>query len=397
MKQEILSIKYGRGLIPSRFSINGLLEPTLGPAASGGDEPRAGGIGGGIFPPNPNFDDGRKDYCGNFLYENNVLKQILFDGGYITISGSTPTYHYYLKDHLGNNRVVVNQSGTVEQVNHYYPFGGLFGESTGGDVQRFKYNGKELERMHGLDWYDYGARHMDGARCVFTTMDPLCEKYYGVSPYVYCLDNPIKYIDPHGSDVHPTDNAAYSVILNTLSPDDRQYVILDKIGNIDYNAMKSHESESGNYKSLLSMVGSDLIFNISIQENYSYMDNQGSNIPDKLTYIGPQEELIDSEISYTSGLTTGESGKYGITLLPGRGNSGVNSPDVAAYIYIHPSLSQTGKAEALSHELYGHGYLYNEYRDRSISGHHVVNMTEQNQLLKQHVINARKETLSYLK
>ena len=138
------------------------------------------------------------DYCGNVIYENNVLKQILVDGGYITFSGTTPQYHFYLKDHLGNNRVVCNASGTVEQVNHYYPFGGLMGESTGGDVQRFKYNGKELDRMHGLDWYDYGARHYDAARGAFTTIDPLTHKYYDVSPYVYCLNNPINAFDPDG-------------------------------------------------------------------------------------------------------------------------------------------------------------------------------------------------------
>ena len=135
-------------------------------------------------------------YCGNMLYENGTLKQILIDGGYITFNGSTPQYHFYLKDHLGNNRVVVNASGTVEQVNHYYPYGGLMGESTNGDIQRYKYNGKELDRMNGLDWYDYGARYMDGIR--FTTMDPMAEKYYGISPYVYCKDNPVNRIDPDG-------------------------------------------------------------------------------------------------------------------------------------------------------------------------------------------------------
>jgi RHS repeat-associated protein len=139
------------------------------------------------------------DYCGNMIYENNVLKQILVDGGYITFSGSTPQYHYYLKDHLGNNRVVCSASGAVEQVNHYYPFGGLFGESTGGDTQRYKYNGKELDRMHGLDWYDYGARHMDGMR--FTTIDPLAGDYYSISPYAYCANNPINAIDPDGRDI----------------------------------------------------------------------------------------------------------------------------------------------------------------------------------------------------
>lgn len=135
-------------------------------------------------------------YCGNMLYENGTLKQILIDGGYITFNGSTPQYHFYLKDHLGNNRVVLNAGGGIEQVNHYYSFGGLMGESTNGDIQRYKYNGKELDRMNGLDWYDYGARHMDGIR--FTTIDPMAEKYYGISPYVYCKDNPIKFIDIKG-------------------------------------------------------------------------------------------------------------------------------------------------------------------------------------------------------
>ena len=138
------------------------------------------------------------DYCGNMIYENNVLNQILVDGGYVTFSGTTPQYHFYLKDHLGNNRVVARADGTVEQVNHYYPFGGLMGESTGGDTQRYKYNGKELDRMHGLDWYDYGARYFDAARGQFTTTDPLCEKDYKTSPYTYCGDNPINTIDFDG-------------------------------------------------------------------------------------------------------------------------------------------------------------------------------------------------------
>ena len=49
------------------------------------------------------------------------------------------------------------KSSEVEQVNHYYPYGGLMGESTNSDAQPYKYNGKELDRHHGLDWYDYGA------------------------------------------------------------------------------------------------------------------------------------------------------------------------------------------------------------------------------------------------
>ena len=136
------------------------------------------------------------DYCGNVVYENDVQKLLLTDEGYVTLSDSK--YHYYLKDHQGNNRVVINQSGTVEETNHYYPFGGVFASS--GNVQPYKYNGKELDAKKGLNWYDYGARHYDAALGRFTTVDPSAENYYSTSPFTYCLNNPLNYIDPLGTD-----------------------------------------------------------------------------------------------------------------------------------------------------------------------------------------------------
>ncbi len=104
-----------------------------------------------------------------------------------------------------NNRAVIDEFGVVQQVTNYYPFGGVF--STNGaayakspDAQPYKYNGKELDRTHGLDWYDYGARQNDPFVPGFTSLDPHCENYYNVSPYVYCLNNPMKLVDRDGKD-----------------------------------------------------------------------------------------------------------------------------------------------------------------------------------------------------
>ena len=135
------------------------------------------------------------------IYENGQLSKILTDVGYITLANSTPTYHYYLQDLLENNRVVIDEHGQVEQVNHYYAFGGLMGESTGGGAQSYKYNGKELDRMHGLDWYDYGARHYDAVLGRWMCVDPLAEKYPNYSSHIYCMDNPIKSVDLFGTDI----------------------------------------------------------------------------------------------------------------------------------------------------------------------------------------------------
>ena len=173
-----------------------------------------------------------------------------------------------------------------------------------------------------------------------------------ISPYAYCMGNPIRFIDPDGRDVHPADNNAFVMLLNTISPEDREFIVLNRNGNIDYATMLSHKSESQNYAALMDLVSSDLTYNIYAQTEYSYIDNAGNANNDQLSYSAPDIEFADPEFLSPSGLTTGEAGKYGITLLPGQGMSGVNSPNQDVHTYIHPFLSPIGQAEALSHELY---------------------------------------------
>ncbi|SKB67243.1 RHS repeat-associated core domain-containing protein [Macellibacteroides fermentans] len=84
----------------------------------------------------------------------------------------------------------------MPQENSNSSFGGLFGEGALNTNQACNYNGKELDRKHGLDWYDYGTRNYDTALPVWTTVDPLAENYYFCSPYHYATNNPIIVIDP---------------------------------------------------------------------------------------------------------------------------------------------------------------------------------------------------------
>ncbi len=172
---------------------------------SAGDAPQDGivipGDGGipGDDPGDPAPQAGQfRYYCGDVVYDMGTTR-LLTDEGYVTFSSDgTPQYHYYLRDHLGNVRVVFDQTGTVEQVNHYYAFGGLMRESTNPGVQPYKYGGKELDRTSGLDAYDFGARSYFADRLQWGTMDPLCEKYYDVTPYGYCKNDPVKNVDPDG-------------------------------------------------------------------------------------------------------------------------------------------------------------------------------------------------------
>ena len=143
------------------------------------------------------------DYIGNFIFEDGKLSKFLFDGGYCSFDNSqNPTFHYYEKDHLGSIRMVVNENGTIEQVNHYYPFGGVYGDlSYNAEIQKSKYIGKEFDHMHGLDLYDHGARMYDAAKVAWDRVDRHGEKYTQLSPYLYCGNNSLVNVDEDGKRV----------------------------------------------------------------------------------------------------------------------------------------------------------------------------------------------------
>ena len=136
----------------------------------------------------------KMQYSSGHIYRNNKLQQVNNDYGYWADS----TYHYYIKDYQGNVRAVIAQDGTLEEINNYYPYGSLMGEASPG-VQPFKYGAKELDRQNGINIYDSQARFYDPIICRTTTQDPLAEKYYSTSPYLWCAGNPMKFTDPDGN------------------------------------------------------------------------------------------------------------------------------------------------------------------------------------------------------
>jgi RHS repeat-associated protein len=107
--------------------------------------------------------------------------------------------YYYHGDHLGSTSVITNLDGDVVQHLEYVPFGEVFIEERNNKWNTpFLFNAKELDEETGL--YYYGARYYDPRTSAWLSTDPLQEKYPRVSTYAYCLNNPVRYIDPDGRD-----------------------------------------------------------------------------------------------------------------------------------------------------------------------------------------------------
>ena len=161
------------------------------------------------------------DYASNVVYRDGSLERILIPGGYMT-DGS---YRFFMTDHLGSVRAVADSEGNVLHTYDYYPYGEDIAESAsavspsaqecssgtlssepengssstaGASLQPYRFNGKESQKFAGLPYLDYGARYYHPLSSRWTTMDPMAEKYYSVSPYAFCSGNPVNFVDVDG-------------------------------------------------------------------------------------------------------------------------------------------------------------------------------------------------------
>ena len=306
------------------------------------------------------------------------------------------TFCYYDRDHLGNIRQVTEADGSsvgsVIQTMNYYPFGAEFCDGTANSsVQPYKYNGKELDMLNGLNMYDFGARLYDVAGVpMWTSIDPLCEKYYSLSPYAYCANNPIRFIDPTGKEVYAENSIVIRNICNTLTQEERAYVKFQSNGLLDVALLNKCNSSSNNFTALKLLSNSQTKYYINVGE----VDMDGNPFYNKGTIVGMPDNY-----------------RYGVTFLPGAENS--PSPDENVYIYTASFLDEKKQACNTAHEAYGHAYfyelsksnpIYNPYHTRGVVGNQIEHdpvfgdyevpiFGQTNKLLEEQIKKVEQETI----
>lgn len=305
------------------------------------------------------------DYCGNVVYENGVPQILLTEAGYVSLTDGK--YHYYLKDHQGNNRVVVDEEGTVEEVNDYYAFGGLMSTSSRQSVQPYKYNGKELDRKGGLDWYDYGARMYDAALGRFMKTDRFSEKYVSLSPYQYGANNPVNNIDVNGD----------SLLLNKTSVAEAMLAIYNGLedgtnlkmkfnnGVLDPTSIEAHAKVTSDFflQDLYEIATNEKMVELSVSDKNTFIMN-GQIISE--SFIAPEDYNTSQygaafeSLLVASGQLTGKviEGNLGQTLVSGNeAASGKKSTNNNVQIIINKKGTLNHRTVGIAHE-FGHVLLY---------------------------------------
>lgn len=105
--------------------------------------------------------------------------------------------YWYHPDHLGSSSWITFSNGKAVEHLHYLPWGEDFVRQRSTDWHAiYTFSAKEKDAETGYSYF--GARYYSSDLSVWLSVDPMADKYPGLSPYVYCTNNPVKLVDPNG-------------------------------------------------------------------------------------------------------------------------------------------------------------------------------------------------------
>ncbi|RMG36154.1 MAG: RHS repeat-associated core domain-containing protein, partial [Methanobacteriota archaeon] len=225
--------------------------------------------------------------------------------------------HFFIKDHLGNIRVTLSETGAVLASEDFYPYGKVLrgmNLGLGAEETKYKFSAKELDGETNLSYF--GARYYDGEIGRWWSVDPLSEQFPGVSSFAYALNNPIRLIDKGGmlaEDIGAQNTTTtvteQSTIVVTFKFNNNSTKGTDQVTEV-HTTVITETSEDGTVVSQTTVVVSttvevDATGNVSSVANRSAVVTVVQNTPGGLQTASGAQALSSVNVSQTgSGLQT---------------------------------------------------------------------------------------------
>jgi len=216
-----------------------------------------------------------------------------------TETGQNEIVRFQYDNHLNSATLELDEQGYIISYEEYHPFGTTSyraGRSvTEVSLKRYKYCGKERDEETGL--YYFGARFYAAWLCRFISVDPLQDKYPQHSSYVYCANNPIKYIDPDGREIKVADGTSAKFMKSYF----KELFGSDKMFKIENNELsirkgqfdKAMRKGNPNQKALLSgfkeAIDTDMVCQVAITvhvNNYRFTENTPNGPVSSILSVG---------------------------------------------------------------------------------------------------------------
>ena len=207
--------------------------------------------------------------------------------------GEETGIYYYHPDHLGSTGMVTDINDNIVQGFLYAPFGEIVNEYNPGwssdRVPNYAFNAKELDEENGM--YYYSARYY--APPTFISRDPMFEKYPSISPYTYCANNPMKFVDPTGK-YFDEENEGHAqnfekATREKLSDVEKQMSLIEDKESEQYKNLQTQQTEYNNALGEVQALRNDdkneYRFNF-VHNDEAYNLQFGSNSDGQLTYGG---------------------------------------------------------------------------------------------------------------